>query len=64
MRCNIRELRKKNNLTQRQIAALMDTDASTVSRWENLKQFPEFKTLFKLAKVLNCKVDDLYSNIV
>jgi putative transcriptional regulator len=64
MKCNIRELRLKNSLTQRQLAVLMDTDPSTVSRWENLKQFPEFITLFKLAKILNCKIDDLYSDIV
>ena len=64
MICHIKTLRKQANLTQRQLAVLMETDASTVSRWENLKQYPEFVTLFKLAKLLNCKVDDLYSNIV
>ena len=64
MKCYIRDKRKENNLTQRQLAVLMETDASTVSRWENLKQFPEFVTLFKLAKILKCKVDDLYSSVV
>lgn len=60
MKCNIKTLRKKNNLTQRQLANLLETDASTISRWENLRQYPEVPSLWKLAHALKCKVDDLY----
>jgi phosphoribosylformylglycinamidine cyclo-ligase len=61
MKCNIATLRKQNNLTQRQLAVILETDASTVSRWENLHQYPEVPSLWRLAAALNCTVDDLYS---
>lgn len=61
MNCNIKTLRKQNNLTQRELAVLMDTNEALISRWEKGQQYPTVPNVFKLAQVLNCKVDDLYS---
>ena len=60
MKCNIRELRKQNNLTQKELARLVDTNETTISRWER-GQFPSVPALWKLAEALRCKVDDLYT---
>ncbi len=60
MKCNIKELRLKNNLTQKDLARLVDTNETTISRWER-GQHPSVPALWKLARALNCKVDDLYS---
>jgi len=61
MKCNIRELRKKNNLTQRQLAVSMNVSESRISIWELGKETPTLENAFKLAHILNCLVDDLYT---
>ena len=57
----LKELRKKNNMTQVQLAEkLMITDKA-ISKWERGKCFPkDTKTLIKLAEILDVSIDDLF----
>ncbi|MBA4601888.1 helix-turn-helix transcriptional regulator [Thermoactinomyces sp. AMNI-1] len=47
-------------MTQDQIAKSLDVKPQSVSSWVQGKTFPKVETLFKLAVLLNCKVDNLY----
>ncbi|WP_246333778.1 helix-turn-helix transcriptional regulator [Thermoactinomyces mirandus] len=49
-----------NKMTQDQIAKSLDVKPQSVSSWVQGKTFPKVETLFKLAVLLNCKVDNLY----
>jgi putative transcriptional regulator len=42
------------------IRAYMDVSRNTLSNWCTGKTHPSAPELFKLAKLLKCKVDDLY----
>lgn len=46
-------------LTQAQLAKKMNVDQSCVSLWEHEKTSPAKKLHKKLAKVLDCTIDDL-----
>lgn len=43
------------------VAEQLGVSQNVLSRWINNHNMPSVKTLFKLAEILNCKVDDLYT---
>lgn len=57
----IKEIRKQRLLSQAELAALVDTTPSTISRYETGDRIPDLETAAKIAKALGCKVDDLIS---
>lgn len=59
---SIKELRKKNKYTQKDISKLLNINRSTVTKWELGKSFPRADLLPKIAEILNCSIDDLYNN--
>lgn len=58
----IAEARKKNGMTQRELAEMLDVTDKAVSKWECGKGFPEITLLPKLSKVLGIKPEDLLSD--
>ena len=58
---NIRDLRKKANMTQEPLAMEMEIDRSTVAKWETGAAIPRGDKLPLLAKKLGCSIDDLYA---
>lgn len=55
----IRKLRRSKDITQRELAAKLGVERSTVSKWEKGISIPRGKTLIALAELLECSVDDL-----
>ncbi|EOS8126405.1 helix-turn-helix transcriptional regulator [Enterococcus faecium] len=55
----IRDLREDNDLTQQQIAKLLNVSQSTYSRYENGELDIPMKTVIKLAHYYNTSVDYL-----
>jgi transcriptional regulator with XRE-family HTH domain len=55
----LREIRLKKNLTQRQLAALLRTDQSIVSKWETGTHTPLPNTLTRIAQVLKVRESEL-----
>ncbi|MBU4483136.1 MAG: helix-turn-helix domain-containing protein [Actinomycetia bacterium] len=51
------ELRRKNNLTQKQLADLLKTKQSNIARIESGSFYPSLRLLEKIADVLNTKLD-------
>lgn len=60
---NLRKLRIATGMTQVVLAKKMNVDQSTVSLWETGGAKPLTKHRKKLAKLLNCTLDDLNQTI-
>lgn len=56
---NIARLRKKQGLTQRQLADMLCVSNKTVSKWERGAGYPEIPQLFSLSRILGTTVDAL-----
>ena len=52
----ISELRKKNNLTQEQLAEKLNVTRQTISKWETNETIPDVESLKKLAIVLEFSI--------
>ncbi len=57
---NIAELRKRDHMTQEQLAKLLNVSPQAVSKWENGISLPDTEMMPKIAAVFGTKVDDLY----
>ena len=51
------ELRKKKNLTQEDLALLLDISDKAVSKWENGTSKPTIENLSKLSKIFDVSLD-------
>ena len=59
----LKELRKQNKLTQKQIADYIGVGQTTYSRYEELKTYPDIFVIKKLAELYKITIDQLVSNI-
>lgn len=55
----LKQRRKEKNLTQVELAQLIGVPQKYISYWENGKFEPSIENLKKLAKALDCKIDDI-----
>lgn len=58
---NLRELRRKKNLTQEQLANLVNVSGQAVSKWETSDTLPDTALLPEIAKALDTSIDALFS---
>lgn len=58
----IRELRRKQNLTQEDLAELLNITAQAVSKWENDTSLPDISQIVPLAKIFGVSTDVLFDN--
>lgn len=56
---NIRKFRKKNHLTQSDIAEVCSVERCTVSNWEHGRRIPEIDVIIVLAKLFEISVEEL-----
>ena len=59
---NLRELRERRGLTQKDLADKLSLSDKTISKWENERSIPDVFTLLKLAELLDCALDDFFEN--
>ena len=55
----LKELRKKNNLTQQELADKVGTNRVNVTKWETGRTEPTLENIVKLAKILDTTTDEL-----
>ncbi|WP_196595410.1 helix-turn-helix transcriptional regulator [Pectinatus frisingensis] len=53
-------LREKRKLSQKELATQLSVDRTTVTKWETTDAYPHALFLPKVAKVLQCKIDNLF----
>ncbi len=56
---NIKELREKNQISQKTLAEAVNTSQRNIGRWENGENEPSYVQLIKLADFFNCSLDYL-----
>ena len=59
---NIQSMRIKANITQEKLSELLGIDRSTIAKWETGVALPRAELLPKVARTLNCTVDELLSD--
>ena len=55
----ILNLRKQNNLTQKEFADKLHVTAQAVSKWENGRGIPDIEILQKMSKEFNVDIDSI-----
>lgn len=55
----IKEIRKRNNLTQKQLADKYGVTYQAVSKWENGKNIPDVSLLKQMSKDFNIEINDI-----
>ena len=56
---NLQYLRKKDNITQEQLAEQLDVSRQSVSKWESDTTYPEMDKLLQLCRLFHCNIDEL-----
>lgn len=56
---NLQFLRKQKDMTQEQLAELLEVSRQSVSKWESDTTFPETDKLLQIANLFHCTLDDL-----
>lgn len=55
----LQELRKKNNLSQAEVAEYLHVSRQAISQWENGKASPDIENIKKMCKLYHTSVGDL-----
>lgn len=55
----IRDLRKEKNMTQKQLADVLNISDKTISKWECGNGCPDISILNELSNILNVNIDKL-----
>lgn len=59
---NIKSFRKSCNMTQEQLAEMLDVSVQAVSKWECAKSIPELNNLYDLSEIFKVTIDEIVSN--
>ena len=57
---NLKRIRLQNGYTQKNVADFLHVSSQSISKWENGVATPSIEFLPKLAKMLDCSIDDLF----
>ena len=60
MKNNIQDLRKKNNITQEQLAEALEVSRQTINAIENGKYCPTLMLAFKIAKYFKLSIEEVF----
>lgn len=60
MKNNIRELRKKNNIRQEDLATFVNVTRQTINAIENGKYSPTLLLAYKISKYFNKKIEEVF----
>lgn len=61
---NLQFLRKRDNITQEQLAERLDVSRQSVSKWESDTTYPEMDKLIQLCQMFHCSMDDLVQGTI
>lgn len=56
----LRELRKKNNITQVKLARMLNISQGAITNWEKGKTYPDFENQKRLADIYGVTLDELF----
>jgi len=56
---NLKKIRKRNKMSQEELAEVINVSRQSVSKWESGGAYPSINNLMELCKIFNCKLNDL-----
>lgn len=56
---NLQHLRKKERMTQEQLAERLDVSRQAVSKWESAQSYPEMDKILQLCEMFHCDINTL-----
>lgn len=56
------KLRKKNGMSQEDLANLLNVSRQSVSKWESNNTYPETDKIVQICNIFNCSMDDLIND--
>ncbi len=59
---NLKKLRNENNLSQENLAEILNVTRQAISKWESSNNYPELETLLLISKTFNITLDSLLNN--
>ncbi|MGO0798855.1 helix-turn-helix domain-containing protein, partial [Clostridioides difficile] len=59
---NLKKLRKERNLSQEQLAEMLNVSRQAISKWESNKTYPDIENLVLLRNLFNVSLDYLIVN--
>ena len=60
---NLKKIRKENNLSQEQLAELVDVSRTAISFIETARQNPTILKVIDIAKVLDVDIEELINDV-
>ena len=60
---DIKKIREKRGITQKELAAKLNVSPSTVSQWENGLRNPSLVNVKRVSNILHCTTDELLSSV-
>ena len=63
LKTKIHEYRKERNMQQSELAELVGVRRETIGKLENGKYNPSLKLAMDIAKVFDCKIEDIFTFI-
>lgn len=61
---NLRNMRKKHNLSQEELSKKVRVSRQSVSKWETGDAYPEMNNLLELCKIFKCQINDLVNDSI
>ncbi|MFC0469113.1 helix-turn-helix transcriptional regulator [Halalkalibacter kiskunsagensis] len=56
----LKEVRKKHNFSQEQLAQLLNVSRQTIISIEKDRYNPSLELAFSIARIFNCKIEDIF----
>ncbi len=60
----IQNKRKEKNITQQELAEILNITDRAISKWENGKCMPDVGIMQELCEILNITINDLFSDVL
>lgn len=61
---NLRRIRKRNHLSQEELAEKVNVSRQSVSKWETGDAYPEMNNILELCKQFKCRINDLVNDAI
>lgn len=59
---NLKRMRENKNLSQQQVADMLQINRSTYTKYETNKSNPPLNVIYKLTKIFNCDFNTIFIN--
>lgn len=59
---NLKRAREKKNISQKEVASILNISRQSISKWENNRSFPDVDNLIRLSKIYEISIDELLKN--